>query len=149
MKVAIYARVSTEKQEKQETVKSQLTALRDYAKEKKYSIYQEYIDEGRYRGALGGTTGELFTSEQRGQHAKDALKRLIAYRNNESLERFNPKPPTYDMDNNVFRTAEYDDFIDTLGADGSMIEMLGEWDELEDWQREAAEEAGWSEDDWW
>lgn len=117
--------------------------------ERVIELLQEYIDEERYRGVMGGTTGELFSDEQRGQHAKDALKRLIAYRNNESLERFNPKPPTYDMDNNVFRTAEYDDFIDTLGADGSMIEMLGEWDELEDWQREAAEEAGWSEDDWW
>jgi hypothetical protein len=115
-------------------------------------LLQEYIDEGRYRvggvGSLGGTTGEMFSGEQRGQHAKDALSRLIAYRNNESLERFNPKPPSYEMDGDVFRTAEYDDFIETLGYDDSMADMLGEWNDLEDWQREAAIEAGYSEDDW-
>lgn len=111
-------------------------------------LLQEYIDEGRYRDALGGTTGELFSLEQRGQHAKDALNRLRAYRNNESLERFNPRPPTYSMDGDVFRTAEYDDFIATLGYDDSMKWLLGEWEDLEDWQREAAEEAGYSEEDW-
>jgi len=111
-------------------------------------LLQEYIDGGRYKGAMGGTTGELFSSEQRGQHAKDALRRLVAYRNNESLERYNPNPPTYEMDSDVFRTAEYDDFIETLGYDDSMVEMLGEWDDLEDWQREAAIESGYSEDDW-
>jgi len=111
-------------------------------------LLQEYIDGGRYKGVIGGTTGELFSSEQREQHAKDALSRLMAYRNNESLEMFNPKPPTYEMDSDVFRTAEYDDFIETLGYDDNMVEMLGEWDDLEDWQREAAIESGYSEDDW-
>jgi site-specific DNA recombinase len=51
MDAAIYARVSTEKQEKQETVKSQLEALRDFAAQNKYSIYAEYIDDG-YSGEL-------------------------------------------------------------------------------------------------
>jgi hypothetical protein len=111
-------------------------------------LLQEYIDERRYEGVMGGTTGELFTPEQRGQHAKDALNRLRAYRDNESLERFNPKPPTYEMDADVFRTAEYDDFMEALSYDDSMVEMLGEWEDLEDWQRKAAEEAGYSEDDW-
>lgn len=111
-------------------------------------LLREYIDEGRYRGALGGTTGELFTPEQRLRHAKDALSRLMAYRDNESLERFNSSPPSYEMDDDVFRTSEYDDFMETLGHDDSMVEMLGEWDDLEDWQRKAAEEVGYSEDDW-
>lgn len=111
-------------------------------------LLQEYIEEGRYKGAMGGTTGELFSPEQRGQHAKDALSRLIAYRNNESLERFNPSPPSYEMDGDVFRTAEYDDFIESLGYDDNMVDAIGEWNDLEDWQREAAIEAGYSEDDW-
>ncbi len=81
------------------------------SRDRDIELLQEYIDEGRYRGVMGGTTGELFTPEQRGQHAKDALSRLIAYRNNESLERFNPRPPSYEMDADVFRTADYDDFI--------------------------------------
>ena len=111
-------------------------------------LLQEYITEGRHRGVMGGTTGELYSSEQREKHANEALGRLRAYIDNESLERFNPFPPTYDMDGVVFRTAEYDDFIYTLGYDNSMVEMLGEWNDLEDWQREAAIEAGYSEDDW-
>lgn len=116
--------------------------------DKVIELLQEYIDEGRYNNVMGGTTGELFSPEQRGKHAKDALSRLMAYRNNESLERFNPSPPSYEMDGDVFRTAEYDDFIETLGRDDSMADMLGDWNDLEDWQREAAIEAGYSEDDW-
>ncbi len=51
MKIAIYGRVSTEKQEKQETINSQLDALRDYAKKNNYIVYQEYLDDG-YSGEL-------------------------------------------------------------------------------------------------
>ncbi len=51
MKVAIYARVSTEKQEKEETINSQLEALREYTKSNAYVVYEEYIDEG-YSGEL-------------------------------------------------------------------------------------------------
>lgn len=51
MRVAIYGRVSSEKQEKQETIKSQLQALRDYAKKNNYTIYEEYTDDG-YSGEL-------------------------------------------------------------------------------------------------
>ena len=116
--------------------------------DKVIEMLQEYIDEGRYNGVMGGTTGELFTGEQRETHAKDALSRLVAYNNNESLERFNPRSPTYEMDGDVFRTADYDDFIDTLQQDDSMVELLGDWNDLEDWQREEAIEAGYSEDDW-
>ena len=46
MKIAIYARVSTERQEKEETIKSQLEVLRDYAKQNSYSVIDEYIDDG-------------------------------------------------------------------------------------------------------
>ena len=51
MKVALYARVSTEKQEKQETIQSQLEALREFARKKEYAIVGEYIDDG-YSGEL-------------------------------------------------------------------------------------------------
>ena len=40
MKVAIYVRVSTDKQE----VNNQLIQLRDYSKKSNYEIYEEYID---------------------------------------------------------------------------------------------------------
>lgn len=51
MNAALYARVSTEKQEKQETVESQLDALRQFAREKGYAIAGEYVDEG-YSGEM-------------------------------------------------------------------------------------------------
>lgn len=50
-KIAIYARVSTERQEKQETINSQIDALRDHAKRSDYAILSEYIDDG-YSGEL-------------------------------------------------------------------------------------------------
>jgi len=51
MNVAIYARVSSEKQEKQETVQSQIACLRDFAVKKGYVIVNEYVDEG-YSGEM-------------------------------------------------------------------------------------------------
>jgi len=51
VRAAIYARVSTERQEKDQTVNSQLEALRDYARKNAYPIIDEYIDEG-YSGEL-------------------------------------------------------------------------------------------------
>jgi len=53
MKVALYARVSTQRQEKQGTISSQVAALRTYAQEHHYPVAEEYVckDEG-YSGAL-------------------------------------------------------------------------------------------------
>jgi len=112
-------------------------------------LLESYINEERYRGAMGGTTGELFTAKERAKHADSALKRLIAYRDNESLERFNPNAPKYEMkDNDVFRTTEYDDFVDSLRWDDLPFFIHGEWDGLTDWQKEAAKEAGYGKEVW-
>ena len=51
MRVAIYARVSTEGQEKQETINSQLVDLRNYATQNNMDIFEEYTDNG-YSGEL-------------------------------------------------------------------------------------------------
>ena len=50
MRAALYARVSTELQEKEATIQSQLEALRKYAQDKGYEVVAEYCDEG-YSGA--------------------------------------------------------------------------------------------------
>jgi site-specific DNA recombinase len=50
LKTAIYCRVSTDLQEKEHTIESQLEALRHHAKDKGYEIVAEYTDEG-YSGA--------------------------------------------------------------------------------------------------
>ena len=52
MKVALYARVSTQRQEKRGTIQSQISALRKYAKENNYTIAEDYVctDDG-YSGA--------------------------------------------------------------------------------------------------
>lgn len=42
-KVAIYARVSTERQEQQKTIESQLAELREVCKN--FQVVREYIDE--------------------------------------------------------------------------------------------------------
>jgi len=44
--VAIYARVSTERQENEQTVQNQLMVLREYIKKNGYTIASEYVDEG-------------------------------------------------------------------------------------------------------
>ena len=52
MRVAIYARVSTERQQKEQTIDSQIEQLEQYAKKKKYTIVKRYIDEGWSGGLL-------------------------------------------------------------------------------------------------
>ena len=52
MRAAVYARVSTERQERQQTIESQLTALRAWAVEQGHDLAAEHVfrDEG-YSGA--------------------------------------------------------------------------------------------------
>lgn len=50
MRAAIYARVSSERQEKEQTIGSQLEALRAYATDNGMEIIEEFLDEG-YSGA--------------------------------------------------------------------------------------------------
>jgi site-specific DNA recombinase len=50
MRVAIYARVSSERQEKEHTIGSQLEALRNYTAQNGMEIVEEFTDEG-YSGA--------------------------------------------------------------------------------------------------
>jgi DNA invertase Pin-like site-specific DNA recombinase len=50
MRVAIYARVSSERQEKEHTIGSQLEALRNYAAQNGMEVVEEFTDEG-YSGA--------------------------------------------------------------------------------------------------
>jgi site-specific DNA recombinase len=69
MRVAIYARVSTERQEKQETVHSQLAVLRDYAEKNNYTIHEEYVDEGY--------SGELLDRPMLDKLRDDAKKKLF------------------------------------------------------------------------
>jgi len=51
MKVAIYARVSTEKQEEEQTINSQIADLERFVSENGHDIIERYIDEG-YSGTL-------------------------------------------------------------------------------------------------
>ncbi len=53
MKVALYARVSTQRQEKQGTIASQLEALRSHAIEHKYEVAENYVcSDNGYSGTL-------------------------------------------------------------------------------------------------
>lgn len=44
--IATYSRVSTARQEEEETIKNQLNILKEFAQKNDYTIVQEYIDEG-------------------------------------------------------------------------------------------------------
>ncbi|MDO9575793.1 MAG: recombinase family protein [bacterium] len=46
MKVCLYARVSTEQQEKDNTIRSQLEQLEEFARKNRYDVVETYIDEG-------------------------------------------------------------------------------------------------------
>lgn len=46
MLASFYARVSTQRQENEETIETQILAIRDFAKEKGHTIVKEYKDEG-------------------------------------------------------------------------------------------------------
>ena len=50
MRATIYARVSSERQEKEHTIGSQLEALRAYAAKNRMEVVEEFTDEG-YSGA--------------------------------------------------------------------------------------------------
>ena len=51
MRIAIYGRVSTEGQEKEQTIFSQIAALKEYAQNNNHVICGEYLDEG-YSGEM-------------------------------------------------------------------------------------------------
>ena len=56
MKVSLYARVSSERQDMDLSITAQLKALREYASRSGHEVIQEYIDEAE-RGRSGGTKG--------------------------------------------------------------------------------------------
>ncbi len=88
MKVALYARVSTKRQEKHGTIASQIEALRSHAKEKNYEVDEDYVccDNG-YSGALLARPAldRLRDAAQAGAvdavlvHSPDRLSRKYAY----------------------------------------------------------------------
>ena len=49
---ALYARVSSDRQDVDLSVAAQLRALRDYAKNNGYSVAREYVDDGRESGRI-------------------------------------------------------------------------------------------------
>ena len=44
--IALYGRVSTARQEDEQTIKTQLVAAREFAQKNSYTIVKEYTDEG-------------------------------------------------------------------------------------------------------
>jgi DNA invertase Pin-like site-specific DNA recombinase len=68
MRTALYARISSEPQEKQETINSQLADLREYHSRNNMDIVEEYIDNGY--------SGELFDRPALDKLRDDAKNRL-------------------------------------------------------------------------
>jgi site-specific DNA recombinase len=99
--VALYCRVSTDLQEKEHTIESQLEALRHYAQSKEYAVVAEYLDDG-YSGASLERPGldQLRDAVAGGEidralfHSPDRLARKAAYQYVilEELEKAGVKP---------------------------------------------------------
>jgi site-specific DNA recombinase len=66
--IAIYARVSTARQEEEETIKTQLSAVREFAKKNSYTVIQEYIDDG--------WSGDILARPQLDQLRQDVKKKI-------------------------------------------------------------------------
>jgi len=68
-KAAIYARVSTEKQEKEKTIESQIEELREFCKKRGFLIVREYVDDG--------WSGETLARPALDQLRDDASKKMF------------------------------------------------------------------------
>ena len=66
--IAIYARVSTARQEEEGTIETQLSAVREFAKKNGYTIVQDYIDDG--------WSGDILVRPQLDQLRQDAKKKI-------------------------------------------------------------------------
>ena len=82
----LYGRVSTDRQEKQETIKSQVDALREYADSKGYVIRKEYADDGYSGELLNRPSLDRLMNDAKSQlfdivliHSADRLARKLAY----------------------------------------------------------------------
>lgn len=73
--IAIYARVSTARQEEEETIKTQLSAVKEFADRQGYRVVQEYIDDG--------WSGDILARPALDQMREDAKKKtwqaVLAY----------------------------------------------------------------------
>ena len=69
--IAIYARVSTAKQEEEGTIETQLSAVREFAKKNSYTIVQEYIDEG--------WSGDVLARPELDQLRQDVKNKIFFY----------------------------------------------------------------------
>ena len=68
-KAAIYARVSTEKQENEKTIESQIKELRKFCEKNSLLIVKEYVDDG--------WSGETLARPALDQLRDDASKKLF------------------------------------------------------------------------
>src|SRR3989344_9498929 len=66
--IAIYARVSTARQEEEGTIETQLSAVREFAKKNGYTIAKEYIDNG--------WSGDILARPQLDQLRQDAKNKI-------------------------------------------------------------------------
>ncbi|MDP3948610.1 MAG: recombinase family protein [bacterium] len=66
--IAVYARVSTAKQEEDGTIETQLLAVREFAKKNGYTIVKEYIDDG--------WSGDILARPQLDQLRQDAKSKI-------------------------------------------------------------------------
>jgi site-specific DNA recombinase len=80
--IAVYARVSTARQEDENTIETQLFAIREFARAKTYTVVQEYIDDGWSGDMLARPALDLLR-----QHAKKRLWDAVLFYDPDRLAR--------------------------------------------------------------
>ena len=73
MKVALYARVSTEEQRKKDSVESQLIHLRKYADTYGHNVIAEYVDDGRSGSTIANRPAYIQMMKDAERHKFDAI----------------------------------------------------------------------------
>jgi site-specific DNA recombinase len=73
--IAIYARVSTARQEEDGTIETQLAAVRDFARQHGYTVVKEYIDDGW----SGDILARPSLDELRSDASKDIWQAVLIY----------------------------------------------------------------------
>ena len=66
--IAVYARVSTARQEEEGTIETQLSAIREFASKNNYTIVKDYVDNG--------WSGDMLARPALDQLREDAKKKL-------------------------------------------------------------------------
>jgi len=126
--VAIYARVSTDKQKAKQTIDSQLSTLPKYAEENDYKVVETYVDDG-----LSGSTiqGRPAFSQLLEDCAKGIFQAILVVEHNRLTRSDNPeevgKIQRIFMENNIRIISPPEGVIDLRKPPDELVSWIKTW----------------------